>query len=51
MIEPDRGTVILSDVDVTRCPMYRRGKEGRMGYLAQESSVFRKLTVSRTCSA
>jgi len=47
MIEPDQGTVILSDVDVTRWPMYRRAKEGRMGYLAQESSVFRKLTVEQ----
>jgi lipopolysaccharide export system ATP-binding protein len=47
MIEPDQGTVILSDVDVTRWPMYRRAKEGRMGYLAQESSVFRKLNVEQ----
>jgi lipopolysaccharide export system ATP-binding protein len=47
MIEPEQGTVILSDVDVTRWPMYRRAKEGRMGYLAQESSVFRKLTVEQ----
>jgi lipopolysaccharide export system ATP-binding protein len=47
MIEPDQGTVILSGIDVTRWPMYRRAKEGRMGYLAQESSVFRKLTVEQ----
>jgi lipopolysaccharide export system ATP-binding protein len=51
MIEPDQGTVILSDVDVTRWPMYRRAKEGRMGYLAQESSVFRKLTVEQNLLA
>lgn len=47
MIEPDGGTVILSGVDVTRWPMYRRAKDGHMGYLAQESSVFRKLTVEQ----
>jgi lipopolysaccharide export system ATP-binding protein len=51
MIEPDQGTVILSDIDVTRWPMYRRAKEGRMGYLAQESSVFRKLTVEQNLLA
>ena len=45
MIEPDAGTVILNDVDVTHWPMYRRARDGGMGYLAQESSVFRKLTV------
>jgi lipopolysaccharide export system ATP-binding protein len=47
MIEPDQGQVILSDVDVTQWPMYRRAKDGKMGYLAQESSVFRKLTVEQ----
>jgi lipopolysaccharide export system ATP-binding protein len=45
MIEPDAGTVMLNDLNVTRWPMYRRAKEGGMGYLAQESSVFRKLSV------
>jgi lipopolysaccharide export system ATP-binding protein len=45
MIEPDAGTVLLSGVDVTQWPMYRRAREGGMGYLAQESSVFRKLSV------
>ena len=33
--------------DVTNWPMYRRAKEGGMGYLAQESSVFRKLSVQK----
>src|SRR5688572_15553839 len=47
MIEPDKGTVVLNGIDVTRWPMYRRAKEGHMGYLAQESSVFRKLTVEQ----
>src|SRR5688572_29448229 len=45
MIEPNAGQVILQDVDVTNWPMYRRAKDGGMGYLAQESSVFRKLSV------
>ncbi len=39
------GKVELNDVDVTQWPMYRRAQEGGMGYLAQESSVFRKLSV------
>jgi lipopolysaccharide export system ATP-binding protein len=47
MIEPDAGQVMLNGHDVTRWPMYRRAKEGGMGYLAQESSVFRKLTVEQ----
>jgi lipopolysaccharide export system ATP-binding protein len=45
MIEPDAGVVLLADRDVTNWPMYRRCREGGMGYLAQESSVFRKLSV------
>ena len=47
MIEPDQGTVMLNGVDVTSWPMYRRAHEGGMGYLAQESSVFKKLTVEQ----
>jgi len=45
MIEPNAGTVKLGGIDVTGWPMYRRAREGGMGYLAQESSVFRKLSV------
>jgi lipopolysaccharide export system ATP-binding protein len=45
MIEPNAGTVKLGGVDVTNWPMYRRARDGGMGYLAQESSVFRKLSV------
>lgn len=45
MIEPDAGEVMLGEQDVTSWPMYRRAREGGMGYLAQESSVFRKLSV------
>jgi len=47
MIDPDAGRVTLADKDVTTWPMYRRAKEGGMGYLAQESSVFRKLSVQK----
>ena len=45
MIDPDAGTVQLQGQEVTSWPMYRRAREGGMGYLAQESSVFRKLSV------
>ena len=47
LLEADEGHVFLNDVDVTRWPMHRRSKEGGMGYLAQESSVFSKLTVEQ----
>lgn len=47
MLDPNAGEVFLGDVDVTDWPMHRRAKEGGMGYLAQESSVFRKLTVAQ----
>ncbi len=47
MIDPDAGRVMLNDRDVTNWPMFRRARDGGMGYLAQESSVFRKLTVEQ----
>ena len=47
MIDPDAGHVSLAGKDVTNWPMYRRAKDGGMGYLAQESSVFRKLSVQK----
>lgn len=47
MIDPDAGHVTLGGKDVTNWPMFRRAKEGGMGYLAQESSVFRKLSVQK----
>lgn len=47
LLEPDAGTVFLSGLDVTYWPMYRRAREGGMGYLAQERSVFGKLTVEQ----
>src|SRR6202140_2376292 len=45
MIEPNAGKVVLNGLNVTGWPMYPRAREGGMGYLAQESSVFRKLSV------
>ena len=47
MIVPNAGKVKLGKIDITGWPMYRRAREGGMGYLAQESSVFRKLTVEK----
>lgn len=47
LIEPNAGQVLLAGEDVTSWPMYRRARDGGMGYLAQESSVFRKLTVEK----
>jgi lipopolysaccharide export system ATP-binding protein len=44
MITPDEGRVVFATQDVTRMPMYRRARRG-MGYLSQEPSVFRKMTV------
>ena len=44
MVKPDAGSVHLSGEDVTRWPMYLRAREGGMGYLPQQSSVFGKLS-------
>jgi lipopolysaccharide export system ATP-binding protein len=44
LIPPASGTVHLDDENLTRTPMYRRARKG-IGYLAQEPSVFRKLSV------
>ena len=51
LVMPDRGQVFLGGEEVTYWPMYRRAREGGMGYLAQESSVFRRLTVEQNISA
>ncbi|MBG6236987.1 lipopolysaccharide export system ATP-binding protein [Pedobacter sp. CAN_A7] len=44
LIKPNEGTIFLDDVDITSDAMYKRAQKG-IGYLAQEASVFRKLTV------
>ncbi|QDT38832.1 Lipopolysaccharide export system ATP-binding protein LptB [Stratiformator vulcanicus] len=50
MIGPTQGRVILSGTDVTRWPMYKRARCG-MGYLPQDDSVFRKLSVEQNLYA
>lgn len=45
MVQPDAGRVCLGGKEVTNWPMFRRCRDGGMGYLAQESSVFRRLSV------
>ncbi|MGE4287305.1 MAG: LPS export ABC transporter ATP-binding protein [Salinivirgaceae bacterium] len=44
LITPNEGKIFLDDVDITSEPIYKRAKRG-IGYLAQEASVFRKLSV------
>ncbi len=50
LIRPDRGRVFLDDQELTDTPMYKRARIG-VGYLAQEPSVFRKLTVEENILA
>ncbi|MCH8545513.1 MAG: LPS export ABC transporter ATP-binding protein [Cryomorphaceae bacterium] len=44
LVRPSEGRVLLDDMDITSLPMYKRAQRG-IGYLAQEASVFRKLSV------
>lgn len=44
LIKPNGGTIFLDNTDITKYPMYKRAQNG-IGYLAQEASVFRKLSV------
>lgn len=50
MINPDSGRIFFSDSDITSMPMYRRARLG-MGYLPQETSIFRKLSVEENLKA
>ena len=50
MIKPDKGHVFLDDEDITTYPMYLRARRG-VGYLPQETSVFKKLTVKQNIMA
>jgi len=50
LIKPNEGRIFLDDDDITSLPMYKRAKLG-IGYLAQEASVFRKLTVEENILA
>lgn len=44
LVKPDEGQVFLNDLNITKLPMYKRAQMG-IGYLPQEASVFRKLSV------
>ena len=44
LVKPNEGAVYLDDLNITKLPMYKRAQLG-LGYLAQEASVFRKMTI------
>lgn len=50
LIKPDEGEVFLDDLNITKLPMYKRAQMG-IGYLPQEASVFRKLSVEDNIAA
>jgi lipopolysaccharide export system ATP-binding protein len=50
LVRPDRGRIVLDGQDITGLPMYRRAILG-LGYLPQETSIFRGLTVAQNISA
>ena len=50
LIRPDSGEIRFRDVEITHMPMFKRARMG-MGYLAQEPSIFRKLTVEQNIMA
>jgi lipopolysaccharide export system ATP-binding protein len=49
-VKADNGSITIGDVDLTSMPMHQRAKSG-LGYLPQEASVFRKLTVAQNLMA
>src|SRR5437016_13714229 len=50
LVRPEKGAVLLDGQDVTKKPMYVRARLG-IGYLAQEPSIFRRLTVEQNLKA
>ncbi len=50
LLRPESGSVYLDDEDITRSPMYKRARKG-IGYLSQESSIFRGLSVGQNIMA
>ncbi|MCK5208013.1 MAG: LPS export ABC transporter ATP-binding protein [Cyclobacteriaceae bacterium] len=50
LVKPNQGQIFLEDENITSLPMYKRAKKG-IGYLAQEASVFRTLTVEENIKA
>lgn len=51
LLQPDSGSVFLGEHDVTNWPMFLRARNGGMGYLAQEPSFFKRLTVEQNVSS
>ncbi|CCK80361.1 LPS export ABC transporter ATP-binding protein [Desulfobacula toluolica] len=50
LVKPDQGEVLIDNDDITQYPMYIRARKG-IGYLPQESSIFKKLTVKQNIAA
>ncbi|MDP9040524.1 MAG: LPS export ABC transporter ATP-binding protein [Bacteroidota bacterium] len=50
LVRPDEGSIFLNDLDITKLPMYKRARMG-IGYLPQEASIFRKLSVEDNIKA
>src|SRR3546814_12523429 len=50
LVKPDAGRIMLDGADITALPMYRRAILG-LGYLPQETSIFRGMTVEQNISA
>ncbi len=50
LIKPNSGKIFLDDIEITKYPMYKRARLG-IGYLAQEASVFRKMSVEDNIKA
>jgi lipopolysaccharide export system ATP-binding protein len=49
-VQPDQGRIFLDEAEITRLPMYQRARQG-IGYLSQEKSIFRGLSVSQNIRA
>jgi len=50
LIRPDKGNIFFDSTDITQMPMHKRARQG-IGYLCQEDSIFRKLTVEENIMA
>ena len=50
LVTPNEGKIFLNDTDITTYPVFKRAQAG-IGYLAQEASVFRKMTVENNIRA
>lgn len=50
LVVPNKGNIYLDDADITKFPVYKRARAG-IGYLAQEASVFRKMSVENNIKA